>query len=327
MEHAEAVKLIKDYGFAVLKHQNNWLGEAYEALLRALLSASIADTAGAKPVAQWQTKLREPILQSDTWINVSEEGARKTIEKWSHVYEVRALVVAATPASSVADVKPCTCHPDDNPPIPCAKQYALSECRSVADAAGASEDALSQIAVVVKDLIECLMLWNGQAFAGLDMDALAGLRDELNDIAKESSNDLMQAAWSARDAEIAALRKERDHWKANHDAQVSRARLLIERTDMPLERVRAYEELAALRERIAGMEKDAERARWIDVETRAPECGEWVLATNGKWTGVAAYFTDVVDSDEHWQDERREFIEMLGPKVTHWMPLPDAPTP
>ncbi|WP_250519514.1 hypothetical protein [Caballeronia sp. NCTM1] len=60
-------------------------------------------------------------------------------------------------------------------------------------------------------------------------------------------------------AEIAALRKERDHWKANHDAQVSRARLLIERTDLPLERVRAYEELAALRERIAGMEKDAER--------------------------------------------------------------------
>jgi hypothetical protein len=38
MEHAEAVKLIKDYGFAVLKHQNNWLGEAYEALLRALLA-------------------------------------------------------------------------------------------------------------------------------------------------------------------------------------------------------------------------------------------------------------------------------------------------
>lgn len=31
------------------------------------------------------------------------------------------------------DAKPCTCHPDDNPPIPCAKQYALSECRSVAD--------------------------------------------------------------------------------------------------------------------------------------------------------------------------------------------------
>lgn len=49
---------------------------------------------------------------------------------------------------------------------------------------------------------------------------------------------------------------ERDHWKANHDAQVSRARVLIERVDMPLERVSAYRmigelqaELTASRER------------------------------------------------------------------------------
>ena len=26
----------------------------------------------------------------------------------------------------------CTCHPDDNPPIPCAKKFALSECRASA---------------------------------------------------------------------------------------------------------------------------------------------------------------------------------------------------
>ena len=25
--------------------------------------------------------------------------------------------------------RPCTCHSDDNPPKPCAKRYALSECR------------------------------------------------------------------------------------------------------------------------------------------------------------------------------------------------------
>lgn len=25
--------------------------------------------------------------------------------------------------------RPCTCHPDDNPPQPCAERYALSECR------------------------------------------------------------------------------------------------------------------------------------------------------------------------------------------------------
>lgn len=61
--------------------------------------------------------------------------------------------------------------------------------RKAIDAAGASEEDVPQasITVVVKGLIECLMLWNGQAFAGLDMDVLEGLRDELNSaIAKES---------------------------------------------------------------------------------------------------------------------------------------------
>lgn len=26
--------------------------------------------------------------------------------------------------------KPCTCHPEDNPPVPCEQKYALSECRN-----------------------------------------------------------------------------------------------------------------------------------------------------------------------------------------------------
>lgn len=30
----------------------------------------------------------------------------------------------------VSDPRPCTCHPDDNPPAPCAQQYALNECRA-----------------------------------------------------------------------------------------------------------------------------------------------------------------------------------------------------
>ena len=28
------------------------------------------------------------------------------------------------------DERPCTCHPDDNPPVPCPQKYALSECRA-----------------------------------------------------------------------------------------------------------------------------------------------------------------------------------------------------
>ena len=30
----------------------------------------------------------------------------------------------------MAAPRPCTCHPDDNPPRPCAQRYALSECRA-----------------------------------------------------------------------------------------------------------------------------------------------------------------------------------------------------
>lgn len=26
--------------------------------------------------------------------------------------------------------RPCTCHPDDHPPVPCPRKYALSECRA-----------------------------------------------------------------------------------------------------------------------------------------------------------------------------------------------------
>ena len=28
--------------------------------------------------------------------------------------------------------RPCTCHPDDHPPVPCAEQYALQECLQLA---------------------------------------------------------------------------------------------------------------------------------------------------------------------------------------------------
>jgi hypothetical protein len=70
MEHAEAVKLIKDYGFAVLKHQNNWLGGAYEALLNALLAAS-APTPSAEPVAWYRqtdiTELTDSEPETDGW--------------------------------------------------------------------------------------------------------------------------------------------------------------------------------------------------------------------------------------------------------------------
>jgi hypothetical protein len=35
-------------------------------------------------------------------------------------------------AGEVMRDRPCTCHPDDNPPSTCPKQYALGECRKAA---------------------------------------------------------------------------------------------------------------------------------------------------------------------------------------------------
>jgi hypothetical protein len=114
-----------------------------------------ADTAGAKPVLAW---LVDPGAGSATdKLQRDEPGALQ-------MQDIRRRGCSVTPLVAA-------------PPAP-----------SVADAAGASERD-SRIATVTKDLIECLMLWNGQASAGLDVNALAGLRDELNAIAKESGND------------------------------------------------------------------------------------------------------------------------------------------
>jgi hypothetical protein len=46
---------------------------------------------------------------------------------------------------------------------------------------------------------------------------------------------------------LRTLAAERDQWKANHDAQVERARLLHERPDLPIERVKAYEQVGRMR--------------------------------------------------------------------------------
>lgn len=54
------------------------------------------------------------------------------------------------PAAPVAqqDARACTCHPDDNPPVPCPRRYALSECRAAVAQQGeavALADALERL--------------------------------------------------------------------------------------------------------------------------------------------------------------------------------------
>lgn len=61
-----------------------------------------------------------------------------TVLLYAHDYLIRpdhvALYTHPAPNEPQAEPKreprPCTCHQDDNPPVPCAQKYALAECRA-----------------------------------------------------------------------------------------------------------------------------------------------------------------------------------------------------
>ena len=81
------------------------------------------------------------------------------------------------------------------------------------------------------------------------------------------------------------LEREAAQWKNNHETEVRRARVLKERTDMPLERVQAYEKWGEDQARIASLEveillmqeavhshindvREASRLFWIEKRKR-----------------------------------------------------------
>ena len=72
--------------------------------------------------------------------------------------------------------------------------------------------------------------------------------DEVAAIVEDMKPSVQDMAAHIRElqAEVEAAKAEASHWKANHDNQVRRARVLMERTDMPLERVRAYRQIGDL---------------------------------------------------------------------------------
>ncbi|HHG7032510.1 TPA: DUF551 domain-containing protein [Klebsiella pneumoniae] len=75
-----------------------------------------------------------------------------------------------------------------------------------------------------------------------------------------------------------------------------------------------------------GSEPATVPGKWIPVSERMPESNKFVLVSNGVWVGQGLYDdSEHLESDEHWQDEHREFINVLHHPVTHWMPLPAAP--
>lgn len=74
-----------------------------------------------------------------------QEAAQQALDAFDSMYgrkpERVEKVITALRAALAADSRICTCHPDDNPPKPCQRKYALSECREAALA----EDAMQRL--------------------------------------------------------------------------------------------------------------------------------------------------------------------------------------
>lgn len=57
--------------------------------------------------------------------NLAEPGSAAYLD-------IETVCRALTAGRTEGEARPCTCHPDDNPPRPCPRKYALSECRAAA---------------------------------------------------------------------------------------------------------------------------------------------------------------------------------------------------
>lgn len=90
------------------------------------------------------------------------------------------------------------------------------------------------VAEAVLKHIETVRAKEREYFAGeyaRNADAYTGLKADF-----ESAIDWRQKTYER----AVAAEADATHWKANHDDQVARAQILLERPDMPLERVNAY---------------------------------------------------------------------------------------
>ncbi|SAL01544.1 hypothetical protein AWB80_08149 [Caballeronia pedi] len=141
------------------------------------------------------------------------------------------------------------------------KVHETALFRAVAEQAGKHRDENQRLRVAIA---ECGNLVGGIVGPQCTVDFLSMVPNEVRLVVERLRNDRTEAIqdaerardernrsrlecareWMQKCNEVAT---ERDHWKANHDQRVSAARFLIERGDIPAERVSMYHELLALR--------------------------------------------------------------------------------
>lgn len=119
----------------------NWVSLQHGNIHDMIAKAKRCEAAEAKRV-ELERALRELRKQCDHEYRLAKRrtvGFLKTRER-EHVNGF----IAACEAADALDLRTCTCHPDDNPPVPCPRKYALNECIAAALTARleAAEDAL-----------------------------------------------------------------------------------------------------------------------------------------------------------------------------------------
>lgn len=70
--------------------------------------------------------------------------------------------------------RPCTCHPDDNPPVPCPQKFALSECRASLPPSGDTSAQLAEYLASGARLVEAFHQLPGVARAMREAACLLG---------------------------------------------------------------------------------------------------------------------------------------------------------
>lgn len=78
--------------------------------------------------------MNDPVLCSHCRFPISSDarGLRYYGTHVAHQEDVCISLLRAEIEWLRSGVRVCTCHPDDNPPKPCAERYAFSECVSSA---------------------------------------------------------------------------------------------------------------------------------------------------------------------------------------------------